>query len=647
MFHPTEMVFVFICNIALFRYNFSIMLDSKEIRSRFLRFFEKRGHAIIPSASLVPENDPSVLFNTAGMQPLVPYLLGEPHPRGTRLADAQKCVRTVDIDEIGDNTHATFFEMLGNWSLGDYFKQEAITWSYEFLTFKEEGLGLDPGRLYVTVFGGNSDAPKDEEAYTIWKNIFERSSINPNGHIYFMTTDPKGKEPNWWASGDNGPCGSDTEMFYDVTKKGLGDMTKNEYIAADDRQDVVEIWNDVFMEYVKKDGKVVGKLEKKNVDTGSGLERITMVVQGKNNIFETDLLAPIVAAIKERTMINDSRAQRIIADHLRTSVFLIGDGVIPSNTDQGYILRRLLRRAILQQKILRLDVMNLNEFVPLIIEIYTDTYPNLAENKKQIMDVILREGSKFISTIHSGDKELTLLVTRKLLTAPKQPITGEDLFEMYSTHGFPLELSFETIDILTHNESINKELYDKEAITAAFKAEMMKHRELSRAGSEQKFKGGLADTSDMSVKYHTATHLLHEALRQVLGEHVLQKGSNITPERLRFDFSHEGKMTDEQKVEVEKIINDVIAEGLPVIREEVSYDEARARGAIGVFDAKYGDIVSIYTVGQPGARGEAKLFSLEFCGGPHVKNTNELGKFKIVKEEACSAGVRRIKAVLE
>ncbi len=603
------------------------MLDSKEIRSRFLTFFEKRGHAIIPSASLVPENDPSVLFNTAGMQPLVPYLLGEPHPQGKRLADSQKCVRTVDIDEIGDNTHATFFEMLGNWSLGDYFKEDAIKWSYEFLTSKDDGLELDPARLYITVFGGNTDAPKDDEAYAIWKELFAKDSVSGE-RIYFMTADAKGKEPNWWSAGDNGPCGPDSEMFYDVTGKLTEGMSKEEYMAADDRQEVVEIWNDVFMEYLKKDGKVVGKLEKQNVDTGSGLERITMVVQGKSNIFETDLLAPLVSKIVELGLSQEKRKQRIVADHIRTATFLIADGVRPSNTDQGYVLRRLIRRAVIatDQKSFTHDAVTM--LTQLISDIYGAHYKNIFSELGIVRTVMAEEMMKFQHTLEQGLKEFS--------KHAQTNIPGKIAFDLYQSYGFPLE--------------ITKELAEERSVSVdetGFHEEFKKHQEISSVGSEKKFKGGLADTSEMSVKYHTATHLLHEALRQVLGEHVLQKGSNITPERLRFDFSHAEKMTDEQKIKVEEIINNVITKGLPVTREEVSYDEARRRGAIGVFDAKYGDTVSIYTVGEPGKRGEAKLFSLEFCGGPHVKNTNELGKFRIAKEEACSAGVRRIKAILE
>lgn len=592
-----------------------VMLDSREIRGRFLEFFEKRGHAIIPSAPLVPEHDPSVLFNTAGMQPLAPYLMGMPHPQGARLANSQKCVRTQDIEEVGDKTHDTFFEMLGNWSLGDYFKEDAIKWSYEFLTSKEEGIGLDPARLYITVFEGDENAPRDTEAFEIWKKYV------PEHRIYFMPA-----KSNWWSPGDNGPCGPDTEMFYDVTLRGLGDMTKEEYLAADDRQDVVEIWNDVFMEYEKKDGKVIGKLAKKNVDTGSGLERVVMAVQNKDNIFDTDLFAPLMEKIKELAggEIRDVRAARIVADHIRTSIFMIADGVRSSNTEQGYILRRLLRRAVRYADVLNVEHRMLSELVPVVAEIYRGVYGNITDQENLIVKEIWEEEDRFRKTIEKGLKEI-----KRLLDAGH--ISTHEAFHLFSTHGFPIELT----------EEIAKEngiTIDKQG----FFEEMKKHQELSRLGAEQKFKGGLADTSEMSVKYHTATHLLHEALRRVLGDHVEQKGSNITAERLRFDFTYPEKMTDTQKKEVEDLVNQKITGALPVTYEDISIDEARARGAIGLFGEKYGDAVRVYQVGE----GDRK-FSLEMCGGPHLENTGTLGHFKILKEEASSAGVRRIKAVLE
>lgn len=607
------------------------MLTSTEIRSRFLEFFKKRGHAIIPSASLVPLNDPSVLFNTAGMQPLVPYLLGEPHPQGKRLADSQKCVRTQDIEEVGDNTHDTFFEMLGNWSLGDYFKKETIPWSFEFLTSKEEGLGLDPSRLYVTVFGGNQDAPKDDESYAIWKRIFEDAGVKGE-RIYFMNAaTPGGKEPNWWSAGDSGPCGPDTEMFYDVTGKLTEGLTKEAYMAADDRQEVVEIWNDVFMEYLKKDGVVVGKLEKQNVDTGSGLERVTMVSQGKDNIFATDMFSSMMRIITDNAASYDERAARIVADHIRTSVFMIADGVTPSNTDQGYILRRLLRRAVRYSDVLGLK----GGFVPLIDEVslkYKGVYENIEANLAQIKSETAGEEEKFRKTLETGLKQFEKF-------AQTGNISGADASLLYQTYGFPFE--------------ITKEIADERGVSVdenGYREEMKKHQDLSRSGSEQKFKGGLADHSEQTVRLHTAHHLLLRALQIVLGPDVHQRGSNITQERLRIDFAYPQKMTDEQKKEVERIVNEKITEKLPVMRTEMSLDEAEKLGAEHEFGAKYPERVSVYSVGPKDATAEDpkfdQRFSIEFCGGPHVTNTGELSHFKILKEEAVAQGIRRIKAVL-
>jgi len=595
-------------------------MNSAQIRSRFLAFFEKRGHSILPSASLVPENDPSVLFNTAGMQPLVPFLLGEKHPAGVRLVNCQKCVRTQDIDEVGDNTHDTFFEMLGNWSLGDYFKKDAIEWSYEFLTSKEEGLGLDIKKLYVTIFEGNNDAPRDEEAYAIWKAIFEKEGLNAEKRIYFMPA-----KSNWWSVGENGPCGPDTEMFYDVTEKGLGDLTKEEYIKADDAQQVVEIWNDVFMQYLKKDGKVEGELPKKNVDTGSGLERIVMVVQGKNNIFDTDLFQPIMEKIAEFTTSNDTKAKRIVADHIRTAVFLIADGVTPSNSDQGYILRRLLRRAVRYADVLGMKHGSLFWLSEAVIEKYKDVYTNIAAQADRIKKEIDAEEQKFRKTLEHGTKEFEKL--------SKLAISGHDAFILFSTYGFPYELTEELAK--EKNISVDK---------AGFDEEFKKHQDLSRAGAEQKFKGGLAGHSDKELQYHTATHLLNAGLRKVLGDQISQKGSNITPERLRFDFNHGAKMTPEEIKAVEDFVNEQINKALPVTFSEIPKEDAKAKGAIGVFDDKYGDIVKVYQIGDE----KTGIISMELCGGPHVSNTSDLkGTFKIQKEEAVSAGVRRIKAVLE
>lgn len=588
-------------------------MTSSEIRKRFISFFEKRGHAVLPSASLVPENDPSVLFNTAGMQPLVPYLLGEKHPLGTRLVNFQKCVRTGDIDDIGDNTHATFFEMMGNWSLGDYFKEDAIKWSFELLTSKEEGFGLDPSRLYVTVFEGNEDAPRDDEAVAIWKTLI------PEHRIYFLPA-----KNNWWSPGENGPCGPDTEMFYDVTPEGLGDMTHAEYVKADDEQKIVEIWNDVFMEYLKKDGKVVGKLDSKNVDTGSGFERVTMVLQGKNNIYDTDLFSPIIDKINEFTTADNLKAKRIIADHIRASVFLIGDGVLPGNKDQGYVLRRLLRRSVRYADALGMKHGSLFWVADTVIEKYKDAYPNLGEKKDMIRREIDAEEQKFRKTLEKGMKEFEKL--------SKNGITGKDAFLLFSSYGFPMDVTKE----LTKEKGI---VIDEEEFNKEFK----QHQDLSRAGSEQKFKGGLGDTSEMSVRYHTATHLLNAALREILGNHVSQKGSNITAERMRFDFSHPEKMTDSEKERVESLVNQKIREAHPVTFKEMPKEEAEKIGAMRVFGDKYGDIVKVYSIGNE----TDGYFSQEFCGGPHVENTKELGKFKIVKEEAVSQGVRRIKAILE
>ncbi len=593
-------------------------MDSQEIRSRFLKFFEKRGHSIINSASLIPENDPTVLFNTAGMQPLVPYLMGQSHPQGTRLANSQKCIRTVDIDDIGDNTHATFFEMLGNWSLGDYFKEDAIKWSYEFLTSKEEGLGLDPNRLYVTVFEGNDAVEKDLESFNTWKKVGL-----PENRIYW-----KGADTNWWPAvkgkdtwtGPTGPC---TEMFYDVTENGLGDLTLEQYLEADEKQHVVEIWNDVFMEFEKNDGKIVSKLQKRNVDTGSGLERIVAVVQKKGNIFETDIFKPIIDRIRSISSVSDTRAERIIADHMRASTFLISDGVFPGNSDQGYILRRLIRRAVRYSDLIKMQPSGLVNLVEMIVDKFGSVYSNLVSKREEIVAVVSEEESKFRKTLATGIKEFNKISGNQ--------ISGPQAFLLLSSYGFPIEVTSE----LAKEKGMSVDL-------DGFKTEFEKHQALSRAGAEQKFKGGLGDTSEQSTKYHTTTHLLHQALRMVLGEHVSQKGSNITPERLRFDFTHGQKMTDEEKNKVEQIVNEKISEKLPVNKILMNKDEAVKTGALHFFDKKYDDNVSVYYIGD----NLDTAFSKEFCGGPHVSNLSELGKFKIEKEEAVSAGVRRIKATL-
>lgn len=593
-------------------------MTSKEIRQKFFTFLEKRGHSIIPSASVVPENDPSVLFTTAGMQPLVPYLTGETHPAGTRLANLQKCVRTVDIEEVGDNTHHTFFEMMGYWSLGDYFKKEAIAQTFEFITSKEEGLGLDINRLYVTCFEGNDDAPKDTDSAEIWKSLGL-----PENRIFFL-----GVKDNWWSPGDNGPCGPDSELFYDRTENGLGEISKEEFEEANDTQKVVEIVNNVFMEYQKKDGKVVGKLAKQNVDMGAGFERITAVVQNKPNSYETDLFSSIILKIKSLSNKESDKeavlSERIIADHIRTSVIMISDGILPSNTDQGYILRRLLRRAIRRSDNLGMPASSLSSLVEEVASIYEGIYTNIRAKQEFIENIIDEEENKFRKTLADGIKHFSKITSDGNLS-------GEDAFKLFSTYGFPFELTKE----LAKEKNIQ---IDEEGFAKA----MEEHQNSSRTASAGKFKGGLAGSGEMETKYHTATHLLHAALRHVLGDHVAQKGSNITAERLRFDFSHPEKMTPEQIQATEDWVNESISKQNEVSRKELPLAEAQKLNAIGLFGEKYGDVVSVYTIGD-----FDNPISREFCGGPHVENTGVLGKFKIQKEEASSAGVRRIKAILE
>lgn len=625
------------------------MLTSNEIRKRFLDFFEKRGHTVLPSASLVTTDEKgktnATLFNTAGMQPLIPYLLGETHPGGTRLASSQKCVRTNDIDEVGDNTHLTFFEMLGNWSLGDYFKEDAIKWSFEFLTSKDEGLGLDINRLYVTVFAGNDDVQKDEEAADIWRAIFNEHGLDPEKRIFYLSS-----KSNWWTAGPDSPAGPSTEMFYDVSGTLTEGLTHEEFLKADDEQKVVEIWNDVFMAYEQKGGKVVGSLPKQNVDTGAGLERVAMVVQGKSNVFETDLFSDILDFIKNWAKENYSeRDARIVADHIKASVMLIADGVVPANKDRGYILRKLIRRAVVKMKYLISPNFEINQhpeagslFYEIVNKIL-DTYKNTSYLKTNIdiFDVLRKEEKKFTTTLEKGLKKFDLKTKSKESFENNSDenigismLSGQNIFDLWTEDGFPPELSVEIAK--------NKKIKIEAGALGIFDSLMKDHQDKSRLGAEQKFKGGLAGHSEMEVKYHTATHLLHQALRDVLGNHVFQKGSNITPERLRFDFSHNEKMTPEEIKRVEQIVNEKISEGLPVSFQEVPLDDARNKGALGLFGDKYGETVTLYQIGNGDDR-----YSLEICGGPHVGNTSELGTFKIQKEEASSAGVRRIKAVLE
>ena len=579
-----------------------------EIRNKFLEFFKKHNHNIIPSAPLIPENDPSVLFTTAGMQPLVPYLLGEKHPAGKRIADYQKCVRTVDIDSVGDNRHLTYFEMLGNWSLGDYFKEEAIAMSYEFLT-KE--LGINPEKLSVTCFEGDEDAPRDMEAFNAWK----KAGI-PEERIYFY-----GKKENWWIAGEEGPCGPDTEMFLDTGKPACSDNCQ----PSCDCGKYVEIWNNVFMEYYKSKNGIT-KLKQRNVDTGLGLERMAMLLQKVETPFDTELFKPVMDKLKELEKVDDIKSRRIVAEHLRSSIMIICDGGRPSNIDRGYVLRRLIRRMTRHLSKLQIDLAQLGNLIDLTIDNLNEMYPELKEKKEIIKTVIIEEKDKFIKTLGHGEKEFEKVIA-KLKQENKKIIDGQTIFKLYETYGFPPEITAD----LAREQGF-------EIDTTEFDTLFKQHQEKSRLGSEQKFKGGLAEQNEITTAYHTATHLLHKALRIVLGDHVKQSGSNITTERLRFDFSHSEKMTPEQLKQVEEIVNEQIKRDLPVISEEMSLEDAKKSGAIGLFENKYGDVVKVYTIGD---------FSKEICGGPHVKHTGELGHFKIKKEESSSAGIRRIKAVLE
>jgi len=606
-------------------------MTSNEIRQKYLDFFAKRGHAVLPSASLVPENDPTVLFNTAGMQPLVPYLLGEKHPQGKRLVDAQKCIRTGDIDDVGDNRHLTFFEMLGNWSLGDYFKKEAIAWSYDFLTSKEEGLGLDPKRLYVTVFKGENGIPRDDESIKMWQEVFKAHGLTSGvaGDNEVLEKDvrivPLGTDDNFWIAGATGPCGGDTEIFYD-TRPEDGELS-GKFGNIVDSFRLIEIWNNVFMEFNKTAEGKYEKLASQNVDTGMGLERTTAVINGKSTVFETDLFIPILNKIEEFTTTKDaasSRAAYVVADHIKAAVFMIGDGVTPANTDQGYVLRRLLRRAVRFSDQLGMKPGSLFWIAETVVDMYASAYPDLKTKIEHIKKEIDEEEQRFRKTLTQGIKEFEKIATKD--------ISGNDAFLLFSSYGFPIDMTIELAKEKGLRVDVN-----------TFKQEFLKHQDLSRAGAEKKFKGGLADTSDMSVRYHTATHLLNEALHRVLGEHVSQKGSNITPERMRFDFTHPRKMTDDEKKKVEDLVNEKIQAELPVNFEELPKEEALRTNARHAFGEKYGDIVKVYTIGNK----DTELFSQEFCGGPHVKNTKEIGKFKIAKEEAVSAGIRRIKAVIE
>ena len=589
---------------------------SADLRAMFLKFFQDHGHAVISSASVIPENDPTVLFTTAGMHPLVPYLMGQKHPAGTRLTDVQKCVRTGDIEDVGDFSHLTFFEMLGNWSLGDYFKKEMIPWSWEFLT-SEKYLGLPKDRLAFTVFAGDKDCPRDDESADLW-----RSCGVADDHIFYLP-----KENNWWGpAGVTGPCGPDTEMFIITDKEPCGPDCS----PACSCGRYLEIWNDVFMQYNKKEDGTFEPLTQKNVDTGMGLERTICVLNGKKSVYETDLFENIlgkIAVLSGKTYGSDeatTKAFRIIADHMRTSTFIMGDdrGVSPANVDQGYVLRRLIRRAVRYGMEIGMPDGFTGEIAKVIIEQYKDVYPELKRNEAFVLDQLALEETRFAKTLKQGNREFEKLAQR----VKDGRIDGESAFHLYDTYGFPVEMTCE----LAKDAGLT---VDMEGFKECFK----KHQATSQAGAEQRFKGGLADHSAQSARLHTATHLLHAALRKVLGDEVAQKGSNITAERLRFDFSFGRKMTKEEIAEVERLVNEAIDAHAPIVCEEMTVPEAKAQGAIGLFASKYGEKVKVYTMGS---------YSKEICGGPHATNTGDLKSFKIQKEESSSAGVRRIKAVI-
>ncbi len=595
-----------------------LFLRANELRSLYLKFFKEKGHAVIPSASIIPENDPTVLFTTAGMHPLVPYLLGAKHPEGKRLTNVQKCIRTGDIEEVGNDTHCTFFEMLGNWSLGDYFKEEAIKWSWEFLT-SEKWLGIPKEKLYVTVFEGDEDAPRDMESYEHWRGLGVAED-----HIFFLP-----KEHNWWGpAGLTGPCGPDTEMFIDTGKE----KCSKDCSPACSCGKYVEIWNDVFMEYNKTaDGKFE-PLSQKNVDTGMGLDRTIAVLQGVDSVYDTDLYQGIMDKISELAQFEyrkdqeTTRSYRIVADHIRTTTFILGDekAISPSNVDQGYVLRRLIRRAIRFSLKIGIPEGMLAKVAEAVVDQYKDAYPELSKNKATIIEELRLEEERFQRTIKQGLREFDKLINR--LKGDDKTISGEKAFRLYDTFGFPIEFTQELAEEKGYQVDIE-----------GFEQSFKKHQEKSKAGASQKFKGGLADNTEETAKLHTATHLLQAALRQVLGDEVTQRGSNITAERLRFDFTFSRKVTREELDKVESLVNEVIEKDYEVICQEMSIEEAKKSGALGFFDSKYGNRVKVYSIGD---------FSKELCGGPHVSHTGQLGKFKIKKEESSSAGVRRIRAVL-
>ena len=591
-------------------------ITSQYLRDKYLGFFKERGHAVIKSASLIPENDPSVLFTTAGMHPLIPYLLGQKHPNGTRLTDVQKCVRTGDIEEVGDDSHLTFFEMLGNWSLGDYFNRESIKWSYEFLT-SPEYLGLDVNRLSVTVFAGDDDAARDEDSARVWQEC----GI-PKERIYYMP-----KKNNWWIAGTTGPCGPDTEIFWDTGKPACG----KDCNPSCDCGKYLEIWNNVFMQFNRQADGTYLPLVQKNVDTGMGLERTVCVLNGMKSVYDIDLFQGALEKIQQLsgkiygTDDKTTKAMRVIADHVRTATCLLGDpvGVTPSNVDQGYVLRRLIRRAVRMANSLDMPKGSIAQIAEVYINVYKDAYTELTENASKIVDELNKEEEKFSKTLVSGEKEFLKVISH----IQGSVVPGGTAFKLYDTFGFPVEM---TIELAAENGfTVDVE---------GFKTKFAEHQAKSHAGSEQRFKGGMAEGGGQETTFlHTATHLLQAALRRVLGDEVKQKGSNITPERLRFDFSFGRPMTAEEIAETERLVNEAIARKLPITCEEMTVEEARKTGAIGLFGDRYGEVVKVYTMGD---------FSKEICGGPHADNTGDLAHFVITKEQSSSGGVRRIKAEL-
>ena len=583
-------------------------MSSRELIKKYFDFFASKDHAIIPSAPLVPENDPTVLFTTAGMHPLVPYLLGETHPKGNRLVDVQLCVRTVDIDEVGDSSHHTFFEMLGNWSLGDYWKEESISWSYEFLT---KDLGLEGDKLWVTCFEGDKDAPKDTESAEVW----EKLGI-PKSKIYFLN-----KVENWWGpSGLTGPCGPDTEIFYDITGKPCGKTCA----PGDNCGRFFEIWNNVFMQYNKTEAGEFEPLPQKNVDTGMGVDRTTAVLSGLKDDYKVDdLWGNIISKTEDVTKTSYDKQPkpiRIIADHARASVFIAAEGVTPSNKEHGYVLRRLIRRAVRHAKQLGIESAFMGDIADVVIDVFKDDYSHVKDSKKNIIETITQEETKFMTTLSKGLREIEKIDT----------LDGKSAFFLYETYGFPVELTEEIAK--DRGQKVDKKVFEKE---------FEKHKELSRTASSGKFKGGLADNSEEVTKLHTTTHLLHKALRLVLGDNVSQKGSNITSERLRFDFSHPNKLTDEEISKVEEIINDQVEKDLPVQFEVKEYEEAINEGALAFFGERYPDEVKVYTIGK------GNWFSKEVCGGPHVSSTGEIGRVRIKKQEKIGADLMRVYAIVE